>query len=167
MAGRKRKPSHLHAVEGTAQKCRMNPNEPVPPGDLPSSPLYLSQKAREYFDLMTERIHSLGIASVADTEKVMMLALRLEEIELTTKDIAENGAVFRSVKPIEGAFEADGNTVLSVTVRPNPAVSQRSNAMRQAQSLLSDFGLCPSSRGKVSAPKKTEPKSRWKSFGNS
>lgn len=36
--GRPRKPTKLKQLSGTLQKCRMNPNEPVPSGPLPDAP---------------------------------------------------------------------------------------------------------------------------------
>ena len=36
--GRPRKPTKLKQLSGTLQKCRTNPNEPVPTGPLPDAP---------------------------------------------------------------------------------------------------------------------------------
>ena len=36
--GRPRKPTKLKELSGTLQKCRTNPNEPVPTGPLPDAP---------------------------------------------------------------------------------------------------------------------------------
>jgi P27 family predicted phage terminase small subunit len=141
MAGRKRLPDHLKIVKGTAQKCRMNPDAPVADIDSPRPPAWLSRRAVEHFAVLRERIAGLGIASKTDTEALAIAAMRMAEIEECDRDIEQLGRVLAE----EGK-----------TPRANPAVGQRSEAMRHLQSLLAEFGLTPAARSKVTAPKKEQ-----------
>lgn len=46
MAGRKPLPTRVKEVKGTLQKCRINPREPKPIGDLSEPPEYMSEGAQ-------------------------------------------------------------------------------------------------------------------------
>ncbi len=139
MAGRKRKPDALKQLAGTAQPCRMNPDAPVAREGEAEAPEWLSERAADIFGELTAIIGGMGIASPDDTAMLAMLASRLEEVEVCTAVIEDLGRVYTSV------------TKTGTMVRGRPEVGMRSEAMRHAQSLLSEFGLSPAARSKVSA----------------
>ncbi|WP_185982830.1 phage terminase small subunit P27 family [Aureimonas mangrovi] len=151
MAGRKRKPDHLKIVAGTAQPCRMNPDAPKAAADLPSAPEWLSDRGAELFLQLVAVIDEMGIASSADAAMLAMAASRLEEVEICTAVIEDGGRFFTS--QIE---RDDEDRIVSQQIKGHPAVAQRSEAMRHAQSLLAEFGLSPAARSKVSVTKKPE-----------
>ena len=81
MAGRKRIPDNIKLVKGTAQKCRMNPDAPEPPGDMPRPPAWLSSRcAVEHFGALRSRAEALGVASSVDTEMLGLAAERRVEV---------------------------------------------------------------------------------------
>jgi P27 family predicted phage terminase small subunit len=97
---------------------------------------------------------------------VMLLALRLSEVQERTDEIARDGAVYSKIELIE-VPGADGKLVTKAQKihKTNPAVAQRSEAMRHVQSLLAEFGLSPASRGKVSRTSGAEePGNRWEAL---
>ncbi len=47
MAGRKPLPTQIKKLKGTLQKCRTNPNEPQPQGDLVEPPDYMADGAKQ------------------------------------------------------------------------------------------------------------------------
>jgi P27 family predicted phage terminase small subunit len=145
MKGRKRTPDHLKVVAGTDQACRMNPHAPVAPATLPSAPDWLSARATEIFDGLVATLDQMGIASSADTAVIAMAASRLEEVEITTALVEDNGRTYDTTTEAGGTMH-----------RSRPEVAQRSDAMKHAQSLLSELGLTPAARSKVSASKKPE-----------
>jgi P27 family predicted phage terminase small subunit len=77
-----------------------------------------------------------------------MLASRLEEIEALSAVIDDLGRTYSTTA-------TSGDKLM----RARPEVALRNEAMRHAQSLLSEFGLTPAARSKVSAgrPKETNP----------
>jgi len=168
MPGRKRKPTHLHIVQGTAQPCRMNKLEPKAPTEAPQPAIELNSRASYWYGVLVGRIQSLGVASIADSEQVMLLAIRMEEVEALTADIDANGRTLwvEQVQTYHGRIMyGEGGKPLIVRVpHPNPAVGQRSDALRHAQSLLAEFGLSPASRGKVSKQPKEAPANRWEAL---
>ncbi len=142
---RPRKPSHLKVVSGTAQKCRMNPDEPEAPKGAPDAPLWLSDRAAEIFAGLCATIDGMGYLSTADQAVIAMAASRLEEVEITTAAVEDGGRTYDTAN-------AQGERM----IRPNPMVAQRSEAMRHAHALLSELGLTPAARSKVSAGKKAD-----------
>ena len=151
MAGRKRKPDHLKIVSGTAQPCRMNDAAPKPAADLPDPPEWLSTRGAELFLQLVAIVDSMGIASSADAAMLAMAASRLEEVEITTAIIEDGGRFFTSQMELD-----EEGRVISQQIKAHPAVAQRSEAMRHAQSLLAEFGLSPATRSKVSVNTKPE-----------
>lgn len=145
MKGRKRKPDHLKVVSGTDQRCRMHPDAPTAPTGLPVAPEMLTKRGAEIFDGLVAILDEMGIASTADTSVVMLCASRLEEVEITTALVEDNGRTYETISESG-----------SVMHRSRPEVQQRNEAMKHAQSLLSDLGLTPAARSRVSVSKKPE-----------
>ena len=169
MPGRKRKPTHLHIVQGTAQPCRLNKLEPKAPNTPPQPATPLEPRVSFWYGVVCGRIQGLGIASSVDSEMVMLLAMRLAEVDECTAHIKEHGSVTKKIEMIDvpvpdrpGEFITEAQILL----KPNPAVAQRTQAVRHAQSLLAEFGLSPASRAKVSKLDSTRkaPENIWESL---
>ncbi|RKF16913.1 phage terminase small subunit P27 family [Roseovarius spongiae] len=141
----KRTPDQLKIIAGTARPDRMNPDAPDANIGTASAPEWLSERASELFAQLSATLLGMGIASPDDQAALAMLASRLEEVEICT-------AV------IEGAGRTYSTTATSgdKLIRARPEVAMRNEAMRHAQSLLSDFGLTPAARSKVSVAKLAE-----------
>jgi len=169
MAGRKRKPTRLHVVQGTAQPCRLNRDEPEAAPALPRPPATLGPRACEIFETLTERLDRMGLASETDTENLWLLAQTLEDIELANEEIRERGRAYAVIQLIEVTDEKGQAVTKAQKIwKSNPVVGQRAVAMRRAQSLLAEFGLSPASRPKVSAHhKKERGPNRWREIVNS
>lgn len=146
MAGRKSIPDHIKLVKGTAKKHRMNADAPATNAGIPAPPEWLSERAIEIFYRLSAILSSMGVASPDDEAALAILASRMEEIELCTAFIEDNGRTYER-RDESGAL---------IMARARPEVGMRSEAMRHAQSLLSEFGLTPSARSKVSAGKPGE-----------
>ena len=172
MAGRKRIPTHLHVVRGTVQPCRINRDEPKPPQEPPRPAVELPARAAFWFGILCGRVTAMGVGSSADSEEMMLLAMRLAEVEECDEAIREHGRVTTKLELIEVPDpEHKGRTVTKAqrVLKSNPAVAQRSEAMRHVQALLAEFGLSPANRGKVSAKPRMESGSAnpWEALLNS
>jgi len=161
--GRKRKPTHLHIVQGTAQPCRLNKREPKAPSEAPHAAVELSPRASFWYGIICGRLQAMGIASVVDSEALMLLAVRLAEIGECDGAIKKHGRVLVRLELIE---LPDGRTRSQKVLKANPAVAQRSEAMRHSQSLLAEFGLSPAARAKVSAPGAPAEANPWEALIN-
>lgn len=142
MAGRKRKPDHLKIVAGTAQPCRLNPDAPVASKELPTAPDWLTTRGAVIFEQLVVILADMGIASASDVDVIALCASRLEEVEITTALVEDNGRIYETT--------TDRGSKM---FRSRPEVAQRNEAMRHAQSLLAELGLTPAARSKVSANK--------------
>lgn len=123
----------------------MNPYAPISPAALPIAPGWLTKRGAEIFDNIVALLDEMGLASAADMQIITLCASRIEEVEVTTAMVEDNGRVYET-------STASGETL----ARSRPEVAQRSEAMRHAQSLLSELGLTPAARSKVSVTKKQE-----------
>jgi len=141
----KRKPDALKVVSGTARPDRMNADAPPANVGVAVAPEWLSERAEEIFFKLSATLLGMGIASPDDQAALAMLASRLEEIEICTGIIEDLGRTYSTTATSGDKLE-----------RARPEVAMRNEAMRHAQSLLSDFGLNPSARSKVSAGKPSE-----------
>lgn len=86
MAGRPRKDTALKLLQGTAQKCRLNPDEPKKSPHRPVCPDQLGPEARAHFELLTERMAERGYATASYTE-IIVHAARLYEQTLDGPDM--------------------------------------------------------------------------------
>lgn len=141
----KRTPDHLKIIKGTARPDRMNTNAPASNIGTPEPPVWLSERASELFMQHVVILQGMGIASPDDQTALALLASRIEEIEICTAVIEDAGRTYSTTA-------TSGDKL----VRARPEVAMRNEAMRHAQSLLSEFGLTPATRSKVSAGKPQE-----------
>lgn len=136
--GRKPKPTHLKIIGGEKRPSRINASEPRAASGVAIPPAWLSERAAEIFSQIAATLDGMGIASPDDQHTLALLSSRIEEVEILTAVVEDQG---RTYCTDAGLWKA------------RPEVAQRNEAMRHAQSLLSEFGLSPASRAKVSAGK--------------
>lgn len=146
--GRKKIPDQLKVISGTFQKCRSSKSGERQDESPMTAPASMSDAAKAHFDMLLSRVTALGLNSSTYTEILALAAERMEEIDECRESIKLHGRV------IESETDRGGNPIL----RPNPAVTMKNEAMRHLQSLLAEFGLSPSSIGKVGVKKKEPEK---------
>jgi len=140
MAGRPRKPSALKVLQGTQRKDRVNKNEPKPPAIKTPVPDYLSEIGKQAYAEFMEILHQMQIFTVADAPNLQQLVETWAEWRELNELVKKNGF---TITQITAAGEP--------MVRPNPEVMMRSDASKRLRNLLTDFGMTPASRSKVSA----------------
>ncbi len=139
-----RKPTHLKALQGTVQKCRVLADEAQPTGKTPVPPQHLDEGEAAKFRVLVGYILGMGVGSVEDTDALANLAACLVEIEEDQVLLRSLGSAYYVPNPDNGL------------IRPHPAVARLNANRKRAQSLLGEFGLTPASRAKVSGGKKEE-----------
>lgn len=145
MAGRKKTPDHLKVVSGTARPDRMNADAPVAPKGLPTAPDWLTDRQVELFNQLACDVDDLGVGSKVNSWMLTQLAIRYEEIIDLSIMIEDYGRTYETTNGQGGRM-----------IRSRPEVGQRNEAMRHAQSLLSEFGLSPAALSKVSTGGKSD-----------
>lgn len=135
--GRKPTPSHLKVVRGTDRADRRNNAEPRPRRELPSAPAHMTDRGREAWGYVVGILDRMGVLTEADALMVELLCeARSDWLSARDEIIAAGGETY---------------TTDAGLIKAHPAVAMRNDAARRMQSLLSEFGMSPSSRSKVSA----------------
>jgi hypothetical protein len=155
MAGRKKLLTLVKKNKGTLRKCRENPGAPAAPPDLPKAPFCpMSDRCNVLFGMIVSWMQAVGAASAIYTATITILAMRLEEIELCTENIRQNGAQYSKLELIK---VPDPNhpermiTKAQKSWKANPAVAQRAEAARHAQALLAELGLSPTAIARLNS----------------
>jgi P27 family predicted phage terminase small subunit len=144
--GRPPKPTTQKKLGGTLQPSRTNKHEPVPDVALPPAPDWLSERGRRYWDEIGAVLLHMKVVTFGDGPAFSLLVESLAEwAEARQAVIGKDGVP--GVGLVYEMLTESGQTMR----RPNPEVAQASDAMKRALRMLTEFGLTPSSRSKVSA----------------
>jgi P27 family predicted phage terminase small subunit len=145
MAGRKPLPTRLKLVKGTLRKHRVNPNEPQPSAGNVSPPAWLSKSARKHWDVTAPPLLAAGLLTDLDVFALGLYCEAHARWVMANAKIEKHGPVVmaRSGLPVQSPYVAISN-----------------KAFDQMLGLLTEFGMTPSSRSRVSTvkpPVKTNP----------
>lgn len=151
-AGRKRKAPELKALSGTDRKDR-EISIGVDPSDAPMiAPLHLSDLAQLHFASIAQILGEQKRSSAHYAEHVALLAQRLEQIQRYQAVLETEGDTFVS----ESAKKVGDRTIITRMVRARPEAAMLSDAMRHAQSLLSELMLNPAAALRIASGHKPE-----------
>jgi P27 family predicted phage terminase small subunit len=162
MPGPAPKPTALKLAEGNPGKRAINHKEPKPETGEPSMPKGLSLSARREWKSIVPELMKLGVLTVVDGKALAAYCEAFAMWEMARKEIRENGLTFK-VTAITKIKQADGTTrdeVLVLGIKRNPAVAIAFESLRAMKSYLTEFGLTPASRSRLSVeqpPKNDDP----------
>lgn len=149
--GRRPIPTQIKIAKGTLRKDRQRPDEPQAARGVPPMPerLEVDPTAVAKWHELASILHDLGVLTVADGEALATLC----EIHSS-----EQACLLQ--------LRATGPTIHTDLggVKPNPAGSLYRSLAALKGTLLSEFGLTPSSRTKVGASKAEQPKDDLEAF---
>jgi len=137
--GRKTTPTPLKLVTGTARSDRINPDEPEVEVKIPVPPKHLSKEANEEWRRMAPLLQDMGLISENDRAAFAMYCAAWGDHVKAENMIRKKGHVI---------VTTNGNEIQS------PWVSISNTAKLNAFKFLTEFGLTPASRSKVSVTKK-------------
>jgi P27 family predicted phage terminase small subunit len=135
-SGRKPKPTVLKVLQGNPGKRPLNPHEPRPEPKLPQAPAHLSEDAKKEWRRLGRQLLRMGLMTEIDRPA---LALYCQ--------------AWGRWLEAEDALKRYGVMVKSSAGFPvqSPYLAVANKAMEQMRSLLSEFGMSPASRTKVTA----------------
>lgn len=142
-SGRKPKPTSLKLLQGNPGKRPLNENEPKPEPKLPAPPSHLSKEARKEWRRSGAFLLQLGLIS-----------------DLDRAAFAAYCTAYGRWIEAEEALKTYGVMIKSPSGFPiqSPYLAVANKAMAQMRSLLSEFGMSPATRTRVStAPLVDEP----------
>ena len=136
MASPKPKPTQIRKIEGNPSRRPLPDNEPAPIIDavIPRAPKHLSPLARKEWNIMTKRLHRLGLLTEIDYPALAMYCQNYGRWVEAEEKIKVTGYVIKT---------KNGNIINS------PMVSIANRSMELAHKFLTEFGMTPSSRTKV------------------
>jgi len=137
-------------VKGTNRKHRENKDEPTPAADNIKPPEDLTPLARIHWDIVCDQLTEAGIMTNIDVTALVLYCESYATWKDATDMISKHGAVVKG---------KDGYPVRS----PYFMIMQRS--FDQMKAMLTEFGMTPSSRTRVSKAKsENKEPDEWDEF---
>ena len=142
MAGRKPKPTNLKVLHGNPGGRKLPRREPKPKAGIPKPPAWIEagSEAMRVWDEFAAELDAMQVLTLADRAALAALV-----------------AAYCDWREACGEGEREGLTYASIgagggyLIRPQPAVAIRSDSWKRYKSMLSEFGLTPSARTRISA----------------
>jgi P27 family predicted phage terminase small subunit len=135
MAGRKPKPTALKELQGNPGKRALNKSEPQPAGS-PKCPPHLDKAAKAEWRRISDELTRLGLLTMVDRAALAAYCASWSRWVSAEESIRKFGLVIKSPKsgyPVQNPYVGIGNTAL--------------DTMRK---FLTEFGMTPASRSRLS-----------------
>lgn len=140
MPGRPRKPTAVKKMKGTLQKCRVLADEWKPPAGSPPEPPGMGRVATGLWRDKVRMLADAGVVTLADGEVLEAWCRAVESARLAEAMVKKEGIT----------------TETRSGVTMHPAVRIARNSWDAAARLGGLLGLDPSSRSRLTSPKKPE-----------
>ncbi len=131
------KPTKLKVIQGTYRKDRASTNEPKPEQTVPKCPTFLKGEARREWRRITAELIKLKLLSEIDRAALAAYCTNWEMYVEADKIIRKEGMTCITPK---------GH------VQQRAEIGIRNRAMLQMKAFLSEFGMTPASRTRISVP---------------
>ena len=142
------KPTATKILEGTFRKDRAAKHEPKPPAATPSCPAWLNTEAKREWRRIVPLLEALNLMTKPDRAALAGYCQAYSRWRQAERILDDEGLTMSFVtKAGDEIFQA----------RPEVAIAQSSSKLMKA--FLSEFGLTPASRTRISAPVK-EPEQK-------
>lgn len=132
------KPTAIKRLEGNPGKRPLNKNEPKPKTVIPNCPQWLLPEAKKEWKKIVQGLGKLGLITCVDGAALAGYCQSWARYVEAEKYLSSHST----------AFETE-----SGYMQPVPQVGIAQRYLKICQSFMSEFGLTPSSRGKMSVPK--------------
>ena len=152
--GAKKKPTNLKLIKGTLRKESINHNEPMPDTKIPDPPDHLSKEGLEEWNRITPELYEMGLISVLDMASLAAYCQAYGRWAVAERELNESGELTI--------------TTMQNNIIQNPLVGIANQAMEHMRKHLSNFGMSPADRAKVSAVAKKEEKdnNKFSAYGS-
>ena len=139
--GPARKPANVKKLQGTYRKDRDGGENPSPAPGIPNCPSFLKGEARREWKRVAPELANLGLYT-----------------ELDRAALAAYCSSWGMYVEVDKVIREEGLTYLNSRGRelPRPEVAIRRHAIRQMRSFATEFGMTPSSRGRITLPDNTK-----------
>jgi P27 family predicted phage terminase small subunit len=152
-AGRPRKPTNLKLVTGTQRKDRENPAEPQFKAVLPDPPAWLPKDAKEEWKRLGPKLLEAGLISEESSATFSAYCLAWARLKQAEKLLGDDPKSWYA-ETEQGTFQQ------------HPIISIAAQLRKQVVDFAREFGLSPSSAGKVTAKPTEEAKDPLEALRN-
>lgn len=142
----KPKPTKLKILEGNPGKRPLNENEPIPQSIAPECPDWLLDEAKKEWNRLAPELERLGLLTSIDRVAFAGYCQSYAKWKIAEEFIKKNGATYRIPKR-----DKEGK-IISVYIAQFPEVAIARHSLRQIRMFAQEFGLTPSSRGRLLLP---------------
>lgn len=133
-------PDEIKKARGTLRADRTNANKPKPIAGKPKVPATLGRVGKKYWEYLVGVLHQMNMLTRSDETAIELTAKTYEEWHEAQLTLKREGQYFETI-----------NTQGAKVLKVHPAWQVQADASRRLRMMLQEFGLTPSSRGKVSA----------------
>ena len=148
--GTKPKPVKLKLLEGNPGRRKLNMNEPKPLPIAPECPDWLLDDAKEEWKEMSATLERLGILTSIDKAAFAGYCQSYAKWKKAEEFIKKFGFTYKIPKK-----DKDGD-VVSIFISAFPEVAIARSSLEHVRQFCAEFGLTPSSRGRISLPSNKE-----------
>ncbi len=135
-------PTRLKIFKGTNQKCRSNPDEPMPDNDSIIMPDHLNKKEQKVWTHVVDQLVAAGIMTNIDQHGMEMYCEAYAKWRDANDKLKSLGMIVKA---------PSGYPI------PSPYLSISNKAFEQLRQMMTEFGMTPSSRSRIKAePKKID-----------
>jgi len=140
------KPTALKILEGNPGRRPLNLNEPKPIPIAPECPDWLPDEAKKLWKRLAIELERLKLLTEIDGIALEGLCVSYSMWKEAVEFIKKNGTTYRIPRTNKKG------KVVSVYIAQFPEVSIAIQCLKQIRAFASEFGLTPSSRGKIFLP---------------
>ena len=150
ISGIKPKPTNLKLLEGNPGKRPLNENEPQFTSENVQCPDWLLDDAKIEWDRLAPTLTTLRILTEADIAGFAGYCQSYAKWKNAELFLKEHGTTYRIPKR-----NKEGK-IVSVYIAPYPEVAIARSCLEQVRQFCAEFGLTPSSRGRMQLPGQSE-----------
>jgi len=146
MKGRKPKPIEIKILEGNPGRRLLNLNEPKPISMAPECPDWLLDEAKKEWNRLAPELERLGLLTIIDRAAFAGYCQSYAKWKIAEEFIKKNGMTYEIPKR-----DKEGK-VISTYIAVFPEVYITRQCLNQIKAFAAEFGLTPSSRGRICLP---------------
>jgi len=152
MPGPPRKPSHLKLITGNPGKRPLNKNEPKPAAGIPPVPAHLSDEAKAEWTRIATDLNAIGLLTQVDRAALAAYCQAWADWVEAEEQLRRFGKVVKS--PVKTVTRRSGGAEVTEASGGYPMQSPflpiRNRALEIMHKFLTEFGMTPASRSRIS-----------------
>jgi len=145
------KPTNLKILSAGRGRQPKPSKEPRPAVGTPAMPEWLNAEAQAEWRRIVPELAALGLLTIVDRATLAAYCAAWSELREATNMIDAEGRVI-----VVDVFARDSGEKVGTRKTIHPAVRLQREAFRLVKQFLGEFGLSPSSRTRLTAPKKQD-----------